>query len=83
MPLYEYYCSQCTTKFDALRPINQADAPIKCEHCDSQRTARVLSVFFAVGGGSSAGQSPAEMRTDSRGGGGCCGGSCGCGHSSN
>ena len=82
MPLYEYYCSKCSTKFDALRPINQADAPIKCEHCDSQRTARVLSVFFAVGGGSSASQSPAEMRSD--GGGGCCsGGHCACGHSAN
>lgn len=82
MPLYEYYCSKCSTKFDALRPIGQADAPIKCEHCDSQRTARVLSMFFAVGGGSSS-QSPAEMRTDSGGGGGCCGGQCGCGHSHN
>ena len=42
MPLYEYYCSSCNTKFDALRPSAQADAPIKCEHCESKRTARVL-----------------------------------------
>ena len=83
MPLYEYYCSACNTKFDALRPMAQADAPIKCEQCDSQRTARVLSMFFAVGGGdSSSSLSPAEMRSDS--GGGCCsGGHCACGHSQN
>lgn len=80
MPLYEYYCSKCSTKFDALRPINQADAPIKCEHCASQRTARVLSLFFAVGGGSSSAQ---EM-SEGGGGGGCgCGGQCACGHSPN
>jgi putative FmdB family regulatory protein len=82
MPLYEYYCSNCNTKFDALRSIPQADAPIKCEHCDSQRTARVLSVFFAVGGGDSSAQDFTPAQT--RGGGGCgCGGSCACGHSHN
>ncbi len=81
MPLYEYYCSKCTTKFDALRPINQADAAIKCEHCDSARTARVLSLFFAVGGGSSASQDFGESASS---GGGCgCGGQCACGHSPN
>ena len=80
MPLYEYYCSKCSTKFSELRPIYQADAPIKCEHCESQRTARVLSVFFAVGGGSSTSQDAGP----SSGGGGCCGGGqCGCGHSAN
>jgi putative FmdB family regulatory protein len=80
MPLYEYYCSHCHNKFDALRPIGQADVPIKCTHCESQRTARVLSLFFAVGGGSSASSDAAE----SSGGGGCgCGGHCACGHSHN
>jgi putative FmdB family regulatory protein len=83
MPLYEYYCSSCNTKFDALRSISQADAPIACDNCESQRTARVLSVFFAaVGGDSSANDfTPAQTRS---GGGGCgCGGHCACGHSHN
>ena len=75
MPLYEYYCSHCHTKFDALRPMSQADAPIKCEHCESKQTARVLSVFFASSGGK-----PVEGTA----GGGCaCGGACSCGHSHN
>lgn len=77
MPLYEYFCSHCHTKFDALRSMSQADAPIKCEHCESKRTARVLSVF-AVFGASSGGK-PVEGTA-----GGCaCGGACSCGHAHN
>ena len=76
MPLYEYYCSNCRTKFEALRPMSQADAPIECEHCDSKRTARVLAVaFFALSNGK-----PME---DASGGGCACGGACSCGHSHN
>ncbi len=73
MPLYEYFCSDCRTKFDALRPMSQADDPIACEKCEGGHTARVLSVFAAVSNGKSvAGTSEA----------GCaCGGACGCGHS--
>ena len=75
MPLYEYYCSNCHTRFDALRPMSKADASIKCEHCESERTARVLSVFAVVGAAS--GGKPVEGTT----GGGCaCGGACSCGH---
>lgn len=75
MPVYEYYCSHCQTKFEARRSMREADAPIKCEHCESERTGRVLSLFFAVSGG---------QPVSGLGGGGCaCGGQCGCGHSHN
>jgi len=72
MPVYEYFCGQCHTKFEALRPMREADAPIKCVECNSSKPARVLSVFFATSGGK-----PIEGT-----GGGCaCGhGTCGCGH---
>ena len=82
MPVYEYYCSHCHTKFDALRAMHQADARIACENCESERTARVLSVFFAASGGSSASGQPIYGRDDSSGGCGC-GGACSCGHSHN
>ena len=76
MPVYEYYCSKCNTKFEALRPMSKADDPIPCENCESERTARVLSVFFAVSG-----SQPVSGMSD---GGGCaCGGACSCGHSHN
>jgi putative FmdB family regulatory protein len=77
MPVYEYFCSSCHTKFDALRPMSDADVAIRCEHCESTRTARVLSVFFAASGARGEG---GEMSA----GGGCgCGGACSCGHSHN
>ena len=78
MPVYEYFCSSCHTKFDALRPMREADKVIACTNCESERTTRVLSMFFATGGGASM----SDM--DSGGGGGCgCGGACSCGHSHN
>ena len=72
MPLYEYFCSDCRSTFDALRPMNKADAPILCAKCESRHTARVLSVFYAHSEGKPAAGT----------GGGCaCGnGACGCGH---
>ena len=75
MPVYEYLCADCHTKFDALRPMSQADAPIACEHCESKHTARTLSLVIALSGGKT---------IEGMSGGGCaCGGQCGCGHSHN
>jgi putative FmdB family regulatory protein len=53
MPVYEYVCLDCRMKFDALRPMAQADAPIGCEACGSKHNARTLSVFFAQSDGRS------------------------------
>lgn len=70
MPIYEYVCTDCGTRFDALRPIREADSPIPCKQCAGLHTTRKLSVFFAQSGG----------RTVAGGNGdgcaGCSGGSC-------
>ena len=48
MPIYEYTCESCQTRFDQLvRSMNNSDAQ-KCPKCGSTKTARALSVF-AVG----------------------------------
>ena len=73
MPLYEYHCADCNITFEALRPMKEADAPIACEHCESEHTGRTLSLFVAVSGG--------KTITAEAGGGCACGGQCGCGHS--
>jgi putative FmdB family regulatory protein len=79
MPLYEYYCTDCKIKFEALRPMSKADAPIQCKNCESVRTSRALSVFAAPARSSGADFSPGRGHSHG-GGGGCCGGACGCGH---
>lgn len=69
MPVYEYECQECGRRFDALRSMSQADAPIACQGCESQNTSRALSVFFASSGG--------KVIAGGNGGcGSCSGGSC-------
>ena len=49
MPLYEYKCANCEMRFDALRAMSDADAPIACPKCGSERTGRMISLFSAIG----------------------------------
>ena len=48
MPIYEYYCQDCQRRFEALRSMSQADAPIACSSCGGENIRRVLSLFAAV-----------------------------------
>jgi putative FmdB family regulatory protein len=83
MPVYEYVCRTCDSRFEARRSMDDASAPIDCPDGHSE-TTRLLSVFASVGraaagpgyASSMAGTSGAVM---SGAGGGCCGGGCGCG----
>jgi putative FmdB family regulatory protein len=78
MPLYEYYCADCRTKFEALRPMSKADNAIQCKSCESMRTSRVLSLFATHT--KAEGSSTISPTFSGSRGGGCCGGHCGCGH---
>ena len=51
MPLYEYYCRDCSATFEMLRPKREADTPAKCRRCQSLKTARTISLFAAHGDG--------------------------------
>ena len=75
MPMYEYGCLSCSSRFDRLRRMGQSDADVICPSCQSARVERRLSVFAAHSrGAESASEVAAAPAT-----GGCCGGSCGCG----
>jgi putative FmdB family regulatory protein len=75
MPLYEYYCEDCRTKFEALRPMSKADAAIQCKNCESMQTSRAISLFAAY----SKGEGGTSQAVAGAGGGcgSCAGGTCG------
>jgi len=69
MPIYEYICADCGTKFEVVRLIKEADTPISCKQCKSDHTTRTISLFFAQSGGK-------VVAGSSSGCAGCAGGSC-------
>lgn len=73
MPLYEYVCNSCEVTFDKLvRSVTAVEA-VMCDRCSSEDVRRIPSRFASVGG---LDDPITPMQTS----GGCCGGSCGCGH---
>lgn len=75
LPVYEYVCTHCDERFDALvRSFDQADM-VSCPECSDGEVRRLVSSFATFGGL----DDPITPLQTSNGG-GCCGGSCGCGH---
>ncbi len=78
MPVYEYRCSDCNSKFDVFHKSMNSDEEIKCPKCDSTNNKKVFSAFSASIDGSSGfsesygGGSDASCSTC-----GCGGGTCG------
>ncbi|GEM_PF-172296 len=83
MPVYEYFCPSCKSRFDQLRPMSAMDNVARCIECDTL-SRRVISLFAVVNtkgsddhsemySGMPFGDIPMAER------GGCaCGGSCAC-----
>jgi putative FmdB family regulatory protein len=71
MPIYEYVCMKCESHFEEL--VRNGETP-KCPDCSSAKVQKQFSVFATQGTESA----PSFGQTAA--GGGCCGGSCGCGH---
>lgn len=74
MPVYEYVCDKCETRFEALRPASRMDEPAPCPGGHSS-SHRVLSRFAALTKDEYGSPEPVG------GGGGCggCAGGCTCG----
>jgi putative FmdB family regulatory protein len=43
MPIYAYRCSQCGRTTDHLAAVDAAPDHIRCEHCDSEDTRRIIA----------------------------------------
>src|SRR5260221_4309018 len=74
MPVYEYFCRSCNTRYEKLRSMSDADAPIDCPECAEHDSVRVLSVFVTHTVGSRSSASAQESASTMSSGG------CGCGH---
>jgi putative FmdB family regulatory protein len=55
MPIFEYECRECGTKFEAL--VSSSAQEVACKHCASKRVEQLLSVF-AVSGDSAVSAEP-------------------------
>ena len=75
MPIYEYLCDECDTRFERIVLNKQQE--IACPMCASKKATIQLSVF-ATANVSSNGSAVKPSSSGSSGGGGCCGGGCGC-----
>jgi putative FmdB family regulatory protein len=71
VPIYEYVCMQCESHFEEL--VRNGEEP-DCPDCGGSKVQKQFSVFATLGAQSA----PSFGQTAA--GGGCCGGSCGCGH---
>ncbi len=47
MPIYEYVCPGCNSKFELLRPMSRANEEVACPQCQ-QKAERILSTFACV-----------------------------------
>ncbi len=77
MPIYEYQCRDCDTRFDALVKSLAVADQVPCTSCSGANVHRLVSTFATVGGFDDE-FTASDFKAGT--GGGCCGGSCGCGH---
>ena len=75
MPIYEYICEDCDTRFERIVLNKQQE--IVCPQCASKKASIQLSVFATTTGNGNA-VSAKSSTSFSGGGGSCCGGGCGC-----
>jgi len=91
VPLYEFYCADCRSKFEVLTSYEASQAGMVCASCHGQNVRKLLSVFARpsrggdgddfgdVGDYGDYGDYGDGDADDYSGGGGCsCGGACTC-----
>lgn len=73
MPIFEYVCKHCNTRFEAL--VRHSDARVNCTKCGSQEVDKTLSTFSASVAGQTTCKEMSTCPGAARGGCGCgCGG---------
>ncbi len=57
MPIYEYRCTQCGSKFEKLVKLTTQPSEIECPKCGARRAEKTVSRFGTAGNSSSGGSS--------------------------
>jgi putative FmdB family regulatory protein len=70
VPIYEYACMECEEHFEEL--VRSEGQVVTCPGCGAAKVLKQLSTFAFAGTSS-------KPSFSGSAGGGCCGGSCGCG----
>ncbi|MHB0999867.1 MAG: FmdB family zinc ribbon protein [Armatimonadota bacterium] len=74
MPIYEFECRGCGTRFEVLCSINSGSDGVTCPECESGDIKRLISTFYSKSSSSSGSCSCGSSCGSSS----CnCGGSCG------
>ena len=68
MPIYEYACADCGTKFEKFVRTTDAQAEIYCPKCGSAKTEKAFSSFCCGSSGSKQGSAPAASSCGPTGG---------------
>lgn len=78
MPIFEYRCESCNTKFEVLHRTSQYEDEVVCPSCGSKNYKKLFSVFSASmgNGGSDSACSDGSCSSSSYGG-SCASGLCG------
>ena len=81
MPIYEYYCSDCRSKFEVLTSYEASQGAMICANCQGTNVRKLLSVFARPvrSGGDDFGDFGESGDDGEDYGGSCsCGGACNC-----
>ncbi|MFQ6041392.1 MAG: zinc ribbon domain-containing protein [Candidatus Poribacteria bacterium] len=54
MPIYEYQCKECNSKFEVLQSINATNEGLICPKCGASEPKKVFSLFASFGSGKTA-----------------------------
>jgi putative FmdB family regulatory protein len=78
MPIFEYKCKQCNSKFEVLHKSSLNQDEVSCPKCNSKENKKLLSSFSATGFSScNSGCESGKCRIEPSYGGGCSSGMCG------
>jgi len=49
MPIYEYKCRKCSTKFEMLQRMGASNDGVSCPKCGASKPMKQFSVFMSSG----------------------------------